>query len=166
MDDAAKRAAEMAEAMARAQQKVADEARQKSLEAAREEEARYKQIIPIDLEVTISRYQGDKKTSSLPYALTVNTVYFQNVNDAPLTSLRMGGEVPLPTMSFTVDGKPMPGFPSWRSGACTKLWAPASTLVDACLTVADSRSGCRCRTTQSPRRRVSERDHRRQQACR
>jgi hypothetical protein len=112
MDDAAKRGVEMAEAMARAQQKVAEEARQKQVEALREEEAKYKQIIPIDLEVTISRYQGDKKTSSLPYALTVNTVYFQNVNDAPLTSLRMGGEVPLPTMSFTVDGKPMPGVPT------------------------------------------------------
>lgn len=127
MDDAAKRAAEMAEAMARAQQKVADEARQKSIEAAREEEAKYKQIIPIDLEVTISRYQGDKKTSSLPYALTVNTVYFQNVNDAPLTSLRMGGEVPLPTMSFTVDGKPMPGFPT--GGPVT--YKAVGTSIDA-----------------------------------
>ena len=99
VDDAARRAAEMAEAMARAQQRVADEAKQKQIEALREEEAKYKQIIPVDLEVAISRYQGDKKTSSLPYALTVNTVYYQNVNDAPLTSLRMGGEVPLPTVT-------------------------------------------------------------------
>jgi hypothetical protein len=113
MDEAAKRAAEMAEAMARAQQKVADEARQKSIEAEREAEARQNAIVPIDLEVVISRYQGDKKTSSLPYALTVNTIYHQNVNLAPLTSLRMGGEVPLPTMSpVTVDGKPMTGLPT------------------------------------------------------
>lgn len=116
MDDAAKgsakMAAEMAEAVARAQQKVAEEARLKSIEAAREEVARAERIVPIDLEVVISRYQGDKKTSSLPYALTVNTVSTYNVEEAPLTSLRMGGEVPLPTMSFTVDGKPMPGFPT------------------------------------------------------
>lgn len=113
MDEAAKRAAEMAEAMARAQQRVADEARQRSIEAEREAEARRNAIVPIDLEVVISRYQGDKKTSSLPYALTVNTVHYRNVDDAPLTSLRMGGEVPLPTMSpVTVDGKPMTGFPT------------------------------------------------------
>ena len=112
MDDALKRGADMAEAMARAQQKVAEEERLRQVERLREEEAKYKQIIPVDLEVAISRYQGDKKTSSLPYALTVNTVYYQNVNDAPLTSLRMGGEVPLPTMSFTVDGKPLTGVPT------------------------------------------------------
>ena len=106
MDDAVKRGAEMAEAMARAQQKVAEEERLRNIERAREEEAKYKQIIPVDLEVAISRYQGDKKTSSLPYALTVNTVYYQNVNDAPLTSLRMGGEVPLPTMSGPGNGQP------------------------------------------------------------
>jgi hypothetical protein len=112
MDDAVKRGAEMAEAMVRAQQKVAEEARRKSIEDAREEEAKSKQIIPVDLEVTISRYQGDKKTSSLPYALTVNSVYTFQVDQAPLTSLRMGGEVPLPTMSFTVDGKPLTGLPT------------------------------------------------------
>ena len=112
IDDAAKRAAEMAEAMARAQQKVAEEAQRKAAEASRADLEKMNAIVPIDLEVVISRYQGDKKTSSLPYALTVNTVYYQNVNDAPLTSLRMGGEVPLPTMSFTVDGKPLTGFPT------------------------------------------------------
>jgi hypothetical protein len=109
---AAELAAAQAEAAARAQQKVAEDERRRNMERVREEEAKYKQIVPIDLEVVISRYQGDKKTSSLPYALTVNTVYYQNVNDAPLTSLRMGGEVPLPTMSLTVDGKPLTGFPT------------------------------------------------------
>jgi hypothetical protein len=112
MENMAKMAAQQAEAVARAQQKVAEEERRRNMERAREEEAKYKQIVPVDLEVVISRYQADKKTSSLPYALTVNAVYYQNVNDAPLTSLRMGGEVPLPTMSFTVDGKPLTGFPS------------------------------------------------------
>jgi len=114
VENMAKMAAQQAEAVARAQQKVAEESRKRDIERAREEEARANVIIPIDLEVVISRYQGDKKTSSLPYALTVNTVRtFENrVDDAPLTSLRMGGEVPLPTMSFTVDGKPLTGFPT------------------------------------------------------
>ena len=112
MDEAAKRAAEMAEAMARAQQRVAEESRARDIEAARAADARANAIVPIDLEVVISRYQGDKRTSSLPYALTVNAKYVSDVEGAPMTSLRMGGEVPLPTMSFTIDGKPMPGIPT------------------------------------------------------
>lgn len=113
MEAMARMAAQQAEAVARAQLKVAEEERRRNMELAREEEEKYGQIIPVDLEVVISRYQADKKTSSLPYALTVNTVYYQNVDSAPLTSLRMGGEVPLPTMSpVTVDGKPMTGLPT------------------------------------------------------
>ena len=111
-DEAAKRSAEMAaqmaEAAARAQQKVAEEARQRDLAAAREEIAKGNAIVPLDLEVVISRYQGDKKTSALPYALTVNSKYVPDVAAAPTTSLRMGGEVPLSAMSPFVgpDGKP------------------------------------------------------------
>jgi hypothetical protein len=112
MDEAARRAAEMAEAMARAQQKVADEDRKRGEALERELEAKFNAVVPIDLEVVISRYQGDKKTSSLPYALTVNAKYVRVVDEAPTTSLRMGGEVPLPTMSFTVDGKPLTGVPT------------------------------------------------------
>lgn len=127
MDDAVKRGAEMAEAMARAQQKVAEEERLRNIERLREEEAKYKQIIPVDLEVAISRYQGDKKTSSLPYALTVNTVYYQNVNDAPLTSLRMGGEVPLPTV--TVPGAN--GQPNVFQGLAPVQYKAVGTSIDA-----------------------------------
>ena len=112
MEAMAKMAAQQAEAVARAQQRVAEEARNRDIELTRELEAKANTVVPLDLEVVISRYQGDKKTSSLPYALTVNAKYVSDVEGAPMTSLRMGGEVPLPTMSFTVDGKPMPGFPT------------------------------------------------------
>jgi Flp pilus assembly secretin CpaC len=45
------------------------------------------------VEVTISRHSGDKRLSSTPYSLTV----------VPhnRSSLRMGGEVPVPTTTFT-----------------------------------------------------------------
>ena len=110
MDDAAKKAAEMAEAMARAQQKVVEEARQKDLAAAREQIEKGNAIVPVDLEVVVSRYLNDKRMSALPYALTVNTKYVPMVEQAPTTSLRMGGEVPLSTMSPFVgqDGKAAP----------------------------------------------------------
>ena len=122
MDDAAKRATEMAEAMARAQQKVAEESR-------REEEARAQQVIPLDVEVVIARYQGDKKLSSLPYALTVNASRTYNVNQAALTSLRMGGQVPLPAMAPALgpDGKPLLGF----SGGGPVQYHDIGTNIDA-----------------------------------
>ena len=127
MDDAAKRAADMAEAMARAQQKIADEERKRGEALEREREAKFNIIVPIDLEVVISRYQNDKKTSSLPYALTVNAKYVSDVEGAPMTSLRMGGEVPLHTMSFTVDGKPLTGVPTGGP----VLYKAVGTNIDA-----------------------------------
>ena len=101
----AKMAAEQAEAVARAQQKVAEEARRRDIERAREEEAKISQITPLDLEVVISRYQGDKKISSLPYSLAVNASI-----QSEKTILRMGANVPVPSTAFTpvqsTDGKP------------------------------------------------------------
>jgi len=90
-------AARQAEAVARAAQKVAEE-------AAAENQAQAAVIIPIDVEVVISRYQGEKKISSLPYTLSVNA----GSNRQP-TRLRMGGAVPMPTMAPITgpDGKPV-----------------------------------------------------------
>ena len=42
------------------------------------------------VQVVLSRYQGDRKISSLPYTMTVTT-------NAPATSLRMGAEIPIST---------------------------------------------------------------------
>ena len=106
-ENMARMAAQQAEAVARAQQKVAEEARRRDIERAREEEAKKFQITPLDLEVVISRYQGDKKTSSLPYSFAVNASI-----ELEKTSLRMGANVPVPSTSFTPvqsgDGKPGP----------------------------------------------------------
>jgi hypothetical protein len=54
-------------------------------------------VIPLDLEVVISRYQGEKKVGSLPYSLSVNAS-----ERGEGTRLRMGASVPVPA---TVDGK-------------------------------------------------------------
>src|SRR5215216_1585525 len=102
-DEAAKASADLAarqaEAIARAQQKVAEE-------AARQAEAKANAITPLDVEVVISRYQGDKKISSLPYSLSVNAG-----GRGERTSLRMGASVPMPSMAPpTVDGKPVTGM--------------------------------------------------------
>ena len=116
-----KMAAEQAEAVARAQLKVAQEAekarRDEQLRVEREFTQKRDRIVALDIEVVISRYQADKKVSSLPYALTVNAAsqYTGNaVHDAPLTQLRMGGQVPLPTIAPVLgpDGKPLSGLPT------------------------------------------------------
>jgi hypothetical protein len=97
-EDVAKASAELAarqaEAVARAQQKVAQEA-----------EAKANAVTPLDLEIVISRYQGDKKVGSLPYSISVNAS-----ERGEVTRLRMGASVPVPTMTTpTVDGKPAAG---------------------------------------------------------
>ena len=107
-DAMAKMAAQQAEAVARAQQKVAEEARRRDLELARQLEAKANELIPVDVEVVISRYQGDKKISSLPYFLAVNA----GERSQP-TKLRMGANVPVASTAFTSvtpvgDGKPAP----------------------------------------------------------
>src|ERR1051325_1002735 len=47
-------------------------------------------IVPLKVTITLSKYQGDKKVSSMPYELTVRT-------DNNKASIRMLTEVPTPT---------------------------------------------------------------------
>ena len=47
--------------------------------------------VPLRVNLVVSRYQGEKKVSSLPYTLSVVA------NDNDKTSLRMGVDVPIPT---------------------------------------------------------------------
>ena len=114
-EDLAKASAELAarqaEAAERARQKVFQEMQQAQLEQERDRVLKANQTIPIDVEVVISRYQGDKKVSSLPYALTVNARYF-DVRKQERTILKMGGQVPVPMMTppAPADGSPSP-FP-------------------------------------------------------
>ena len=117
-----------AEAEARAQAKVAEEARKKAEEVARQEIARANDVVPIDVEIVISRFQGDKKVSSLPYALTVNAKDTSESN-RPLTQLRMGGKVPLPTFQAPVgpDGK----SPTGMVGGGPVSYEEVGTNIDA-----------------------------------
>jgi hypothetical protein len=129
-------AAEQAEAVARAQQKVAAEAEQarrdEQIRREREAQERRGRVIPLDIEIVISRYQGDKKVSSLPYELTVNAIYqyVDRLDNAPLTSLRMGGQVPLPTMAPVLgpDGRPLSGLPQ---GGGPVQYKDVGTYIDA-----------------------------------
>jgi len=65
-----------------------------------------KPLVPLEVEVVLSRYQGDKKISSIPYTLNVNANGSQTV-------LNMGTEVPVASTTFTPvangsQGQPQP----------------------------------------------------------
>jgi hypothetical protein len=61
--------------------------------------------------VVVSRYQAEKKVSSLPYALAVNA------NDRATSSIRMGAQVPVVTNMTQKDpaGARPPGMVNYRS---------------------------------------------------
>ncbi len=77
---------------------AAKEAQQRDAEAIRRGAERSR-LIPLSVEVVVSRYQSEKKISSLPYTLAVNA------NDiAPpggVCQLRMGTQVPVPSAVVT-----------------------------------------------------------------
>ena len=125
-------AAEQAEAVARAQQKVAEEAAKARRDADLAASRKRSTVVPLDIEIVISRYQGDKKVSSLPFALTVNapnSAWTSDLDKAPLTQLRMGGQVPLPTMAPALgpDGKPVSGI----TGGGPIQYRDVGTSIDA-----------------------------------
>ena len=123
-----KMAAEQAEAVERARLKVAQEAARESQLKALEELKKASAVVPVDVEVVISRYQGDKKVSSLPYSLTVNAAY-HDVRSQHRTILRMGGEVPVPVMAPALgpDGQPISGL----TGGGPVQYKNIGTQIDA-----------------------------------
>lgn len=110
---------------------AAKEAQQQNAEALRRAEARTR-LIPLSIEVVVSRYQGEKKVSSLPYMLAVNT------NDnAPggVCQLRMGASVPIPSIVAPAGNPagqagPTPGPVQYRDIG-TNIDCSARTLDDA-----------------------------------
>jgi hypothetical protein len=90
-----------------------------------------KPMIPLKVTVVISRVQGEKKTASLPFTLSVST------NDSR-TSLRMGADVPLPMTAATAGAAASYSYKSIG----TNIDCGADTLEDGryrlLLTISDS----------------------------
>jgi hypothetical protein len=95
-DDAAKKNQQAAEA--------AKERDQAKAQAARDDLQR---LVPLSVDVLITRYQGDKKISSMPYMLAVNA---NKLGQAGPALLRMGAKVPVPTIAAP------PGNPGGPAG--------------------------------------------------
>jgi hypothetical protein len=95
-------------------------------------------MVPLKVQVVISRYQGDKKISSLPYMLSVNA---QDKNDRreEISRLRMGARLPMQTFPLA-EGRSGAPLSYQDFGTNIDCWA---TIVDAsrfkiALTIDDS----------------------------
>jgi len=103
---AAKRqqAAEEAAERARAQDEASALKRRQASEAEGERDraraaatrADLQRLVPLSVDLVVTRYQGDKKISSLPYVLAVNA---NKLGDAGTAQLRMGAKVPVPSIA-------------------------------------------------------------------
>ena len=66
-------------------------------------------IVPLKVQLVISRYQGDKKISSVPYMLSVSAIDISGPFEDP-SRLRMGVEIPVSVVAPpTADNKTIPG---------------------------------------------------------
>jgi hypothetical protein len=84
-------AGEIAAATERAKQDVAREAQQQNLAS----------IVPLGVQVVLSKYKGDERVSNLPYELTLRT-------DNERAGVRMGTQIPVPVMAQSPPGVSAP----------------------------------------------------------
>ena len=75
-------------------------------------------LVPLDVQIVISRYQGDKQVSRLPYSLAVTA------NSRNESNLNMGNEVPIPMTTFT----PMPPPKPTPGGAAPEMPRPLTSM--------------------------------------
>jgi hypothetical protein len=86
--------------------------------------------IPLKVDVVLSRYEGDKKISSLPFTLWVNA------NDPQgQTSLRMGMDVAVPQTS---DGKQTVSYRNVGTSIDCRAEVPDTGRIQLNLTIQDS----------------------------
>lgn len=83
-------------------QQAVEAAKERDLTAASEREAKaqafrddLQRLVPLSVDVVVTRYQGEKKISSMPYMLAVNA---NKLGQAGPALLRMGAKVPVPTL--------------------------------------------------------------------
>lgn len=100
---------------ARAQDEAASKKQPDAAQAAAErDQARaqavrddLQRLVPLSIDVVVTRYQGEKKINSLPYVLAVNA---NKIGQAGTSQLRMGAKVPVPSIAAP------PGNPAGPAG--------------------------------------------------
>jgi len=80
---------------------------------AQDPSLRFKPVVPLRVQIVVSRYDGEKKVGSLPYTLTVNAndgfvAPDGRFNPFNVARLRTGAKVPVPSIA-PPQGSPVPG---------------------------------------------------------
>ena len=90
-------------------------------------------LIPLRVQVVVSRWQGEKRISNLPYVLSVNAVDVVppfDLRAAPASQIRMGAKVPVPAATPPmIDGKPFAG-PGILSSPTPVTYQDIGTSID------------------------------------
>ena len=86
--------------------------------------------IPLKVTVVLSRFQGEKRISNMPYVLGVTA---SGWGAGPKTALRMGVEVPVAQTRITSEGKPGP--------VSSYSYRDVGTNIDCGATFEESRPG-------------------------
>jgi type II secretory pathway component GspD/PulD (secretin) len=86
----------------------------------------------LQVQLTVSRYQGEKKTGSLPYTLQVVAIRNSSVLalENPSSSLRMGVDVPVRVSTIAKEGVKEGDEPFSYRNVGTNIDCRASTLED------------------------------------
>jgi hypothetical protein len=79
-------------------------------------------LVPLKLQLVMSRTLGEKKVSSLPYTLWVTA------NQRADTNLRVGGEVPVPSVVISKEGGSTPSYSYRHVG--TNIDCSATTAAE------------------------------------
>jgi hypothetical protein len=123
---------------ATSQSKLAELRSARELQAALDDAAQ-REVTPLQLQVVVARYQGEKRVSSLPYMLTINSGPPGNFGSTTTGSLRMGTKIAVPSTTLS-EGKTTTTFQYRDIG--TSIDAGASRRPDGAfnvtVTVADS----------------------------
>ena len=83
-------------------------------------------LTPLKIQIVISRYQGEKKISSLPYTLSVNATDGRP-GQGQQVSLRMGAQVPVPVVDGSKTAANVPMSYSYRDVG-TNIDCSATTI--------------------------------------
>jgi len=100
------------------------------------ESAAAREVVPLQLQVVIAKFQGDKKTSSLPYMMSFNTTTSPTSRGG---SIRMGTQIAIPSTN-TVEGKTTTSYNYKDIGTSIDAGATkrADGSFDVYITVSDS----------------------------
>ena len=90
--------------------------------------AQEKPLVPLKVQLVVSRHNADKKVSSLPYTLWVSA------NERRTTAIRMGVQVPVATTVYSKEGVSTPSY-SYRDVG-TNIDCTATTQADGTFHVA------------------------------